>query len=197
MGYRQYIYKFDKSLVKQIRSCRTEKGFIDLIMKENPAAVEYYPEDDTAFVELWDLGDLLFEFGKYYENSNEMYKHGDSLFQCDELNAAYEDFQAIVLDPDGLKSALDWQRDHIIEMYEDLLREKSANEWDSRPQLDRLISHAKDYLYWWKSGNGPGNLRPGSNSLVSSWLYEHTYFDLVRIYKTFDWENSSMIFMGW
>ena len=33
--------------------------------------------------------------------------------------------------------------------------------------------------------------------LVSSWLYEHTIFDLVRIYKTFDWENKCLLFMGW
>lgn len=41
------------------------------------------------------------------------------------------------------------------------------------------------------------NTNKEKESLVSSWLYEHTIFDLVRIYKTFDWENKCLLFMGW
>ena len=82
-------------------------------------------------------------------------------------------------------------------MYEDLLREKSAHDWDTRPQLDRLIENANDSLMWWKYSDGPADLNKEHEQLVNSWLYEHTYFELARIYKTFDWNNKSMLFMGW
>lgn len=197
MGYRQYLYSVDTWLIDEIRKCQTEEDFVKTMQKFRNEIVEYDSFDDHYYVPLHDIGNVLFEFGKYYENSDEMYKHGDSLFSSEELRELYEDYGAIVLEPDGLLCALDWQRNHVIKMYEDLLREKSERDWDSRPQLDRLIENAKDYLAWWKYGDGPGDLNLNRSSLVSSWLYEHTYFDLVRIYKTFDWDNQSMIFLGW
>lgn len=159
--------------------------------------VKYDKIDEQYYIPLYNIGDELFEFGKYYENSEEMYKHGDSLFSSDELNEDYSDYGAIVLEADGLLCALDWQRQHIIKMHKDLLQEKSVREWDARSQLDRLIEHAKDYLTWWEYADGPADLDREHEQLVHSWLYEHTYFELARIYKTFDWDNKSMLFMGW
>lgn len=35
------------------------------------------------------------------------------------------------------------------------------------------------------------------DSITSSWKYEYVIFELVRIYKTFDWENNLLIWAGW
>ena len=196
MGYRQYLYSVETWLVDEIKKCKTEKEFVETMQKFRNESVEYDPIDETYYVKLWDMGKELYEFGKYWENSEEMYKHGDSLFTCDELNERYEDYGAIVLDKDGLLCAIDWYKNRVLELYRDLLREKSNNEWDTRSQLDRLISHAKDYFYWW-ANQGPGNLDESTDKIVNSWLYEHGYFELVRIYKTFDWDNNSLVFLGW
>lgn len=195
MGYRQYLYSVDTWLVDEIRKCKTNEDFIKTMQKFRNDIVEYDSFDDHYYVSLHNIGNVLFEFGKYYENSDEMYKHGDSLFTSEELNGYYSDYGTIVLDPAGVLCAIEWQRNHIIEMYEDLLREKSSREWDSRSQLYRLIENAKDYLRWWQYG--PADLNLEHENLTHSWLYEHTFFDLVRIYKTFDWDNESMLFMGW
>ena len=194
MGYRQYLYSFDRSFAEKIRQCKTSQDFYDLVKAEKPDAVDDFFEDDL-FIGLYDRGSQLYEFGKDYENSDEMYKHGDSLFSSDELNEKYEDFQPIIIDEDGILCAIDWNRKHCVEMYEDLLREKSEREWDSRSQLERLKGHAETYLSWWK--DDPADLNKDHERLVSSWLYEHEYFELVRIFKTFDWEKNVMVFMGW
>ena len=196
MGYRQYLYSVETWLVDDIRKCKTPKEFVETMQKFRNESVEYDPIDETYYVRLWDMGKELYEFGKYWENSEEMYKHGDSLFTSDELNELYEDYGAIVLDKEGLLCAIEWYRKHVEELYEDLLREQSSNGWDCRPQFDRLVSHVKDYLYWWKN-EGPGDLNVEHNRVVRSWLYEHGYFELVRIYKTFDWDNNSLVFLGW
>lgn len=196
MGYRQYIYSVDSWFVDEIRKCKTEQEFIDTVKKFRNDIVEYDSFDDHYYVPLYDIGDELHEFGKYWEGSDEMYKHGDSLFTSEELNEKYEDYGAIVLDEEGMLCAIEWYRQHVFELYEDLLREKSNNEWDSRPQFERLVEHARDYRMWWRNA-GPGNLNKECEKIVSSWLYEHAYFELVRIYKTFDWDNKCMIFMGW
>ncbi len=198
MGYRQYIYEFDKSLVEGVRKCKTEDELCAFLEKTSPNAVEH-DFDGEKYAKLYDIGTELYEFGKYFEYSDEMYKHGDSLFMSEELNERYSDYGPIVLDPDGILGAIEFYRKKVAGIYEDLLREKSENEWDDRSQFDRLLSHARDYLHWWKPtyGYSPGNLNVDNPCIVNSWLYEHGYFELIRIYKTFDWENKSMVFMGW
>ena len=32
---------------------------------------------------------------------------------------------------------------------------------------------------------------------TNSWSYEYSIFELVRLYKTFDWENDNLVLMGW
>ena len=193
MGYRQYFYEVSKDLVKKIRACKSEQDFIQLIKSEKPDAVEEYGEE--KWVPLYNLGNYIYEFGKYYEDSDEMYKHGDSLFHSDELNEQYTDFGAIVVERSGVKCAIDFYRNKVTRLYEDLLQEKSSNEWDNRNQFDRLKEHARDYLCWWQKD--PADLNLEHERIVSSWLYEHEYFELVRIYKTFDFETNSIVFMGW
>lgn len=193
MGYRQYFYEVSKDLVEKIRKCKTEKEFVAIIESAKPDAVERYGEEE--YVPLFNLGSAVYEFGKYYENSDEMYKHGDSLFCSDELNEQYEEYGAIVVERSGVKCAIDFYGNKVKKIYEDLLQEKSASGWDDRSQIDRLKSHVKDYLYWWEFG--PADMDLSHDRIVRSWLYEHEYFELVRIYKTFDFENKALVFMGW
>jgi hypothetical protein len=197
MGYRQYLYEVDKNLVEEIRKCKTQTDFLKVCKKHNIEYEEYEGED--AYVGLYNLGKPLFEFGKYYDNSSEMYKHGDSLFTTQELNEKFYDYGAIILDKEGLICAIEWQRDRIISIYEDLLKEKSSNEFDERNQFDRMKEHIQSHLRWWKPhcGLGTAYTLDECPNLVNSWLYEHTIFDLVRIYKTFDWENKCLMFLGW
>ncbi len=196
MGYRQYIYSVPTWLVEQIRKCKTESEFIATMQKFRNEIVEYDEFENNYYVRLHSIGDQLFEFGKHYEDSDEMYKHGDSLFSSEELRKNYQEYGAIVLDPEGIECAIEWYRQKVEGFYLDLLKEKSDDTYDDRSQFDRMKNHIRDYAYWWK-GKGPGNLDKETDCIVNSWLYEHEYFELVRIYKTFDWDNDSMIFLGW
>lgn len=197
MGYRHYFYELDKQLVEKIRKCKTEKDFVSLMEKENPSIISKC-EDDVGYVPLYEMGRCLYEFGKNYEGVEEMYLCGDSLFYSTELNRRYEDYGAIVVGRDGVKCAIDCCKRRVISIYQDLLRETSEYEFDTRSQLDRLKEHAADYLRWWTySANGPADMDLSHDNLSASWLYEHEFFDLVRIYKTFDFENKAIMFMGW
>lgn len=189
MGYRQYLYQVDKKFVEQIRACKTNEEYGE-VFKENVSG-----NDEEDYFPVYHLGKELFEFGKHYGNSDEMYKHGDSLFTSEELNEMYSDYEAIVLDKEGLLCAIEWQREKVTSLYEDLTKEKSADKYDDRSQFDRLLEHAMDYLRWWKFGSC--DLEENSDHVARSWLYEHTIFDLVRIYKTFDWEKYCLVFAGW
>lgn len=195
MGYRHHIYEVDKGLVEKIRACKTNGEYIKVCAENFPEYSRDEDEDDDYFP-IYDLGKELFDFGKYYENADKMYEHGDSLFSSEELREAYQDYNPIVLDKSGLRCAIEWQKERVRSIYSDLLNEKSAlNKYDDRSQLERLQAHARGYLFWW--GVNPCDLDESKERLASSWLYEHTIFDLVRIYKTFDWDSKCLVFLGW
>ena len=211
MGYRQYFYEVDKSIVDGIRKCKTEEELYDFCIKNGIKCNKYEFDGKVEYYfPVYKLGKEIFEFGKYYENSDELYKHGDSLFTSTELNKGYEDYGAIVCDENAILCAIEWQKQHIINMYENLVNntfEDTLERYNYPSDIDekelhyqRLLRHCKDHLRWWKPEFGDYtaiNTNKEKDYLVSSWLYEHTIFDLVRIYKTFDWENKCLLFCGW
>lgn len=198
MGYRQYLYQFDKELVDKIRECKTHEQFIKVCK-------DYFPErndivhdecdDEEPWVSIYNLGKKLFEFGKYYENDEEVCEHGTNLFASEELKELYCETDQNVLTEEGLLCAIEWQKNRIISVYKNLLKEKSANEFDTRSQHERMKEHIKDHLAWWEF---PAiDMDKDNNRVARSWLYEHTIFNLVQIYKTFDWNKYCLMFIGW
>lgn len=211
MGYRQYFYEVEKSLVDGIRQCKTEEELYNFCIKNGIECDEdEYDGEISYWCPLYNLGKELFEFGKYYENDSEIYKHGDSLLVGEELNKRYQDYGAIICDENAILCAIEWQKQHIIQMYENLINNTFVNSlerYNYPSEIDekelhyqRLLRHCQDHLRWWKPKYGDYtaiNADKEKDELVSSWLYEHTIFDLVRIYKTFDWQNKCLMFMGW
>lgn len=196
MGYRHYLYQVDKELVKKIRECKTNEDLVKVCKDYFPkdSDVVYDCDDEAQWVSFHEMGKGLFEFGKYYENAEEICKHGTELFTSQELIERYSENDHVVLTEEGLLCAIEWQKNRIVSVYENLLREKSEDDWDDRTQEQRLKMHARDYLSWWKL---PAvNLDKCNAHVARSHLYEHTIFDLVRIYKTFDWDKYCLVFIG-
>ena len=210
MGYRQYFYEVDKHIVDGFRKCQTEEELYKFCIANN---IECSKEEEYGKVyyscPLYHIGKEIFEFGKYYENASEIYKNGDSLFTSNELNERYEDYGAIICDENAILCAIEWQKQHIINMYEHLVNNTFEEPYargfypsdidDKELHYRRLLNHCKDHLDLWKPMfvESAFDLNKDRDNLVKSWLYEHTIFDLVRIYKTFDWESKCLMFMGW
>ena len=211
MGYRQYFYEVDKHKVDEIRKCKTEEELYQYCIKNGiECSKNEWDNEIEYYMPLYHLGRELFNFGKFYENEDDIYKNGDSLFTSDELNERYSDYGAIICNKKALLSAIEWQKQRIIKIYENLINntfEDSFERYAYAKDIDekelhfkRLLHHCTDHLRWWKPEFGDYtaiNLDEENDNLVDSWLYEHTIFDLVRIYKTFDWENKCLMFMGW
>ena len=201
MSYRHRIYKFPKSFAEDCRACKTKEDFHNIyfkyciderIGKEQLEAENYWP--------LYNLGEQLFDFGDGYPNADEIYKHGDSLFNSEELKKEYFDNLPIVIDESAILCAIEWTRNTVADMYEDLCREKSTSRWNNQNQFDRLKVHVEHKASEWRNKDFP-MLKPydltDRDCIVSSWLYEYQIFELVRIYKTIDWEKDCILFYGW
>jgi hypothetical protein len=61
--------------------------------------------------------------------------------------------------------------------------------------LYKIIEHIRSMRLEWTALT-PFNLEQG-DSITSSWKYEYGIFELVRIYKSFDWKKNVMIYYGY
>jgi hypothetical protein len=194
MGYRYHFHEVDKNLINEIRKCESVDDFVSTMIAYDPSNKDYV-EEGSFF--LHELGEEIFDLGGHYENANEVSKHGIELFTTNELNEFYQEYKAVILNKKGVLCAIEYMRNKIVSIYEDLLKEDSN---DKISQLDRMKIHAHEYLNRWKPSYGnftAYDLDENRDNLAMSQLYEHQIFDLVRIYKTFDWENKCIIFLGW
>ena len=58
--------------------------------------------------------------------------------------------------------------------------------------------HIKDYNSWWRTHwRNAFNLDENDECICNSWLYEHQIFELVRLYKTIDFEKYDLVFLGY
>lgn len=69
-------------------------------------------------------------------------------------------------------------------------------------RLIEIFTHVGDMAREWGVNAWLKDMRPFSldkdnDSLVRSWKYEYVIFDLVRVYKTFDWNKNVMVYYGY
>jgi hypothetical protein len=61
--------------------------------------------------------------------------------------------------------------------------------------LHKILSHVFSYSTEWKCLT-PYNLNEDLPQITDSWKYEYAIFELVHIYKTFDWNKNIMVYYG-
>lgn len=62
---------------------------------------------------------------------------------------------------------------------------------------DALVSMA---VHSWSGkyfGISPIDLDERRERITGDWSYEYAIFELVRLYKIFDWENDDLVLVGW
>lgn len=66
---------------------------------------------------------------------------------------------------------------------------------DEQNALWKIIDHVRSMRTEWTAMT-PYDLNRGDEA-TTSWKYEYAIFELVRIYKTFDWKKNVMIYYGY
>ena len=205
MSYRHRIYKVPKAFVEEAYQCKNMDDFYEVYIKychKDVHIAQLKKElSDGGCYPLFYIGQELFDYGDRSEVVNEMYPHSTPLFSSEELTNRYDHYKPAVMSDEGVVASIEWMKNLIVGIYEDLLREESNVCWKkSIDQFTRMKQHIASVLDTWKPEFGDYtayNLSKTTDEIVSSWLWEHQIWDLVRIYKTFDWNNYAMIFYGW
>jgi len=215
MGYRHYFYEIDNNDVLKIQQCQTNADYCDFVKSKGKKINDYGNGDYFA---PYDVGESeVFEFGKLYYNNlaTQIQSTGAPLFLSAELQERYEDYDAYVVHKEGVLKAIDFYHQQVVNSLEYIFKtpEQILEDIKENPRHlykeDKLSIEEKckqdcdERLFWIRQGivdlDEDYEENHGCNKwrVSSSWLYEHSIFNLVHILKTFDWANKSLIFLGW
>ena len=129
-----------------------------------------------------DVYQELYEIGKYVHFSDKME---------DFYNFSLEEVEFKVCTKEDLKRIIQWYHDEILEYYQSLGTSKGAD-FDShkRTMLSEWNRSFKSAPYFLDEDYTDGYI-------ARSWKLEYTIFNLVYIYRTFDFDKEYLIYSGW
>lgn len=194
MGYRHYFYKIPKTEIAEIRNLKTNDEFCDWAESKGYEVSRY--EGEKPYCAVYKIGKEIYEFGKYVDWAFEMQGKNESIFGSEELKERYEDYCPVICSKEDFLFAINTYKQNVINYYKGLLDDTK----DSEKMLgERRKHHIKNMLWEWEN---PFDICPidtnlERESINRSWLYEYAIFELVRVYKTFDFENDALILLGW
>lgn len=189
MGYRNYLYTIPKKNVKRVRKLNLKE------IKE-----KYGDKEDDGYVDYENvLKDMkcIFEYGKLYwdDTIERIHNTGERLFLDGEVQENFEDLDIYLVGKEALKVTIEIYENKIKNMYKNLLNNDDLKDSEVRSKLE---SHIAEYSNWWnRSYVGLLNLDESDECICNSWLYEHQIFELVRLYKTIDFEKYDLVFLGY
>lgn len=183
MGYRTYLGEISKEEHDQMQ-----------VMSYTYLCKKYgdVPDSDPEYmtVGVYELVKEIYGFGKYYDMPESLKTPFFSDKKMQEMFDGDSDFWVVT--KDFLEKVIEQERKATEEFYT-----KSATEYTEEQLRHHFISTAKE---WGADGSfvdSPYELDLQKPELVTSWRREYQIFDLVRIYKTFDFEKNHLIYYGW
>ena len=200
MGYRHYLYAVPKKQVEEIRACKTIKDWIDFAKRH-----DYRYDEDDEWLPPYRVGKKLYELGKHSGIGFKLESERPSMFTSEELKKRYKDDGFALLTKDDFKAVIEAYRQKIVDWFERLLspdkspitfnklskEERKRLEWEYEIR-DKLDSWSGKYC-----GILPIDLDESRERITGDWSYEYAIFELVRLYKIFDWENDDLVLVGW
>ena len=200
MGYRHYLYAVPKKQVEEIQACKTIKDWIDFAKRH-----DYRYDEDDEWLPPYRVGKKLYELGKHSGIGFKLESERPSMFTSKELKKRYKDDGFALLTKDDFKAVIEAYRQKIVDWFERLLNpdkspitfnklskeERKRLEWEYEIR-DKLDSWSGKYC-----GISPIDLDESRERITGDWSYEYAIFELVRLYKVFDWENDDLVLVGW
>jgi hypothetical protein len=211
MGYRTYLGFISKDEHEKI------KGFSLDELKE------YFSEDHVG---PYKIVVELYEFGKYTEFDDEKY-YSPFFTNEETDKYYNSDYEFHVIGKEYIEHVIKYYNEKIKTYYKKMLdpffpkddiwgdnneflksvkREYKDGEWsysfdfskikpEEADALYKMIDHIRDMSSEWNLLT-PYNLEKG-DEVTKSWKYEYVIFELVRLYKSFDFENNILVYYGY
>lgn len=199
MGYRNYIASITKEEYDKIKNFTREELYK---YKDEPL-------DDIGYVGVYDVAKTkLYELGKYVDQFDECFF--EPVFLNTELQKEMEEeHDFYVVKKEFLAEVIDVYYKKTKDYYSDMLKPlmtdekfpelKDPVEFDFK-DVTRIVEHIRSNSFEWGCppfGYAPPYNLDSGDAVTNSCKYEYAQFELVRIYKTFDWDNDIMVYYGY
>lgn len=196
MGYRHLLQAIPKKEIAEIQKCKSNKDLVDFI-KDNTSYTCY-----GDLVPLYYIGTEIYDLGKYSAIGFKLQSEKQSIFSSEELKEMYSDYGAVLLQKEDFKEIIEWYKQKIVAYFNTLLNPPMSSFHSELTDDERHLMFLKlkveQKIEDWsgKYGFTPVNLDENSSSITDDWSYEYAIFELVRLYKFFDWEKDDLVLMG-
>lgn len=186
MGHRVYLAKVTTKEYNEIKDFNSEQF------------KEYFDEDRVSPFE---IATEIFNFGVNYELMES--EHLNMFFTNDEVHTDMnEDYNFMLANKDFLRYAIESYTKKIQTYYKSLLENISYGSVRKMNTVKKKewFGHIYGMANEWGLGISkelPYVLDDGEESITTSWKFEYEVFELVRLYKSFDWENDTLVFYGY
>lgn len=205
MGYRHYLYAVPKKQVAEIQSCKTNDDLCKFAENYGYEVNRDCCGDGNGWVSPHNIGKELYELGKHSGIGFKLESERPSMFTSEELKKRYEDYGFALLTKDDFKAVIEAYRQKIVDWFESLINpDKSQITFNKLSQKERKHLEweyeIRDKLDYWSGkyfGILPIDLDESRERITGDWSYEYAIFELVRLYKIFDWENDDLVLVGW
>lgn len=166
-----------------------------------------WDDEITYYVSRYSALENSYELGKYTGFNGEK-MGGKRFFDLDETNDSVHnsDSEWLLVEKDFLKLVIEDYRSKIKKYYEEMVSvgrfgfpDKNKKIEDlTKEEIAALYNHVADMGSDWINpwDTPPYNLDSDDDKITNSWKYEYTIFELVRLYKSVDWENNILVFTG-
>lgn len=208
MGYRNYIGYIPKKEYNKIKSLTTSEFNI------------HNNEIENGYVSVSDFTIKLHDLGKDCNIQYPKNSYNKKFFKNKELNYVYnnEDTDLFIIKKEFFENIIEYYRIKISTYYDEMilpfanseLLKNVSIEYDSdnkyhfdfslitnkeQTALYKIINHVRSFRPEWDR-HKPYDLNDGLEEITSSWKFEYAIFELVRIYKNFDWKKNIMVYYG-
>ena len=206
MGYRNYIGSLPKREYNKIKNYTLEEVYKHKGIEwneDNEKRVDYVGVYDIAYNMHYELGKYVDEFDKKLFKPVFKNKETQKEFECDsDFYIVQKEFVLKLIEyytgiiknyyTEMLKDFFDGRK-----VKSDFLKNKDSKITEIEEEsIFKIIEHVRSMSYEWIDFV-PYNLNLDTPNIVSSWKYEYVIFELVRLYKTFDWKRNIMIYYGY
>lgn len=185
MGYRNYIGYISKREHNKIKNFTKEE------------LLTYNNEDiEDGYVGPYDITKELYGFGKYCDFETK--KLIKQFFKNKDLQKYYNnESEFYIIGKEFLEAVIKNYTEKIKTYYSNMLKDIDPNNFDSitKEKISEIYVHINGMSTEWNYLT-PYDLENG-DEITTSWKYEYGLFELIRIYKHFDWKRNIMVYYGY
>ena len=190
MGYRHHLYKIEKDRLNKIRNMTNSDLYI--YTKSNEEDNYWSPLDLFRDGHIYNLGEID---NKLYDVLEE--SRIDEIFTNTEVKEKMKDYDNGILNAEGFLKIMDLYKEKILSYLENLLVDGNEESWrKQKTSQEKLKEHIEEKVRMIRNCDEYDfNLK--NEQVTGSWTFEYSLFELIRLYKTINWEKYYVVYLAY